>query len=489
MKTSAIKIVQSYLNKKNINNIKKFINRRNLIIGSFLAIIILLLSYLLRPVFFDYESNKEVFKKKIDNHLKVQSKIKGEISYYFFPQPRITVNDLEIYLKDSTKKPIILKKTDFFISPSKLDSLDKIKIKKVHIKNQKIEIFSSQFRSYLEYFQKNKISNLKIKGCEIFFQDEQNNSISINDFNFKNNLNENEQKFFINGIFAKNKFKINFTDKENEEKYLDFSIPKLDTFLKIIFDKDSNLKKTSGKLNLKILNNILLLNFEGNGNYKISESFFRNKFLNSKLNGNINFKNNFYFDLNLGINQVNFKKLFKYYNSFFDDRYSNQFNISKKINGKINIKLKKSDSFLGKIKETDLVLLFENGNIKINSGTADLGENGLFKFNISFLGTGKNRRINFFLGFMTNNPNNILKKFNLSSDDNNMSFNAVGKINVTKKEIIFEKLIYNNQIVNSADTKTVKDLIDIYVINEGALGFLDFFKIKKFANESFKNIE
>ena len=72
---------------------------------------------------------------------------------------------------------------------------------------------------------------------------------------------------------------------------------------------------------------------------------------------------------------------------------------------------------------------------------------------------------------------------------NNMSFNAVGKINVTKKEIIFEKLIYNNQIVNSADTKIVKDLIDIYVINEGALGFLDFFKIKKFANESFKNIE
>ena len=90
---------------------------------------------------------------------------------------------------------------------------------------------------------------------------------------------------------------------------------------------------------------------------------------------------------------------------------------------------------------------------------------------------------------MTNNPNKILKKFNLNSDDNNMSFNAVGKINVTKKEIIFEKFIYNNQIVNAADTKTVKDLIDTYVLNEGALGFLDFFKIKKFANESFKNIE
>ena len=79
---------------------------------------------------------------------------------------------------------------------------------------------------------------------------------------------------------------------------------------------------------------------------------------------------------------------------------------------------------------------------------------------------------------MTNNPNKILKKFNLNSDDNNMSFNAVGKINVTKKEIIFEKFIYNNQIVNAADTKTVKDLIDTYVLNEGALGFLDFLKLK-----------
>ena len=124
-------------------------------------------------------------------------------------------------------------------------------------------------------------------------------------------------------------------------------MPSLNTKLKIDFDKNSNLKKTAGKLNLKILNNILLINFDGEKSYKLSDSFFRSKFLNSKINGTINFKNNFYFDLNLGINQVNFKKLFKYYN-FFDDPYSNQFNISKKINGKINIKLKKQILFLEK---------------------------------------------------------------------------------------------------------------------------------------------
>tara|TARA_Y100001970_G_scaffold95263_1_gene120057 strand:+ start:25322 stop:26791 length:1470 start_codon:yes stop_codon:yes gene_type:complete len=489
MKTSAIKIVQSYLNKKNINNIKKFINRRNLIIGSFLAIIILLLSYLLRPVFFDYESNKEVFKKKIDNHLKVQSKIKGEISYYFFPQPRITVNDLEIYLKDSTKKPIILKKTDFFISPSKLDSLDKIKIKKVHIKNQKIEIFSSQFRSYLEYFQKNKISNLKIKGCEIFFQDEQNNSISINDFNFKNNLNENEQKFFINGIFAKNKFKINFTDKENEEKYLDFSIPKLDTFLKIIFDKDSNLKKTSGKLNLKILNNILLLNFEGNGNYKISESFFRNKFLNSKLNGNINFKNNFYFDLNLDINRVNLRKLFLYFASFNKTSSSSRINISKKINGEVKVRIKRTESFIGRVEETSFILQFENGNVKITSGSANLGKNGKFKFNISLLGSGKDQRVNFFINFLSTKGKRIFKKFNINSNEQDLSFNSIGSINLMQKKVRLDKLVVNEESLKGKNLNIVEDSFNKYVIQDEVFGFLDFFKIKKFIAEVYNNLE
>ncbi len=489
MKTSAIKILQSYLNKKSVNNLKKKINTINLAIVSIVIIISLILWYLLKPFFFDYSFNEKIVKEKINNYLNVDSNIKGKINFNLFPTPRLVVEDLEISLDKKKEDLIFIKKSNFVISISQIDSISNFKFKKFYIKKQQIELEPDKFIKYLEYFQKNNKNPIVLDDCKIFFKDKQENIISLNNFDLINKFKKGQDSVSIKGSFSKNRFKIKFINNKEGKKILNFSMPSLNTKLKIDFDKNSNLKKTAGKLNLKILNNILLINFDGEKSYKLSDSFFRSKFLNSKINGTINFKNNFYFDLNLGINQVNFKKLFKYYNSFFDDPYSNQFNISKKINGKINIKLKKTDSFLGKIKETDLILLFENGNIKINSGTADLGENGLFKFNISLLGTGKNRRINFFLGFMTNNPNKILKKFNLNSDDNNMSFNAVGKINVTKKEIIFEKLIYNNQIVNAADTKTVKDLIDIYVLNEGALGFLDFFKIKKFANESFKNIE
>ena len=109
MKTSAIKIVQSYFNKKNINNLKKFVNARNIIIGVVAFFVITTVYYLLRPVFFDYESNKGIFEKKIGNYLKADSRIKGDISYYFFPRPRITVENLELDISKSGGRKIILK--------------------------------------------------------------------------------------------------------------------------------------------------------------------------------------------------------------------------------------------------------------------------------------------------------------------------------------------------------------------------------------------
>jgi predicted RND superfamily exporter protein len=66
MKTSAIKILQSYFNKKNINNLKKIVNAKKLAIGSIAFFIIIILAYLLRPIYFDYELEKQVLKNKID---------------------------------------------------------------------------------------------------------------------------------------------------------------------------------------------------------------------------------------------------------------------------------------------------------------------------------------------------------------------------------------------------------------------------------------
>ena len=59
------------------------------------------MAYLLRPIYFDYELEKQVLKNKIDNHLKLQTNITGEISYYFFPKPRVVVEGLELDFANS----------------------------------------------------------------------------------------------------------------------------------------------------------------------------------------------------------------------------------------------------------------------------------------------------------------------------------------------------------------------------------------------------
>ena len=449
-------------------------------------VVIIPLSYLLKPIFFDYESNREVFEKKISNYLKVQSNIKGDISYYFFPSPRIIVKDLELNFTDSKKKPIILKESNFLVSVFKLKSLNEVEIKKSYVSNQRIEVFPDQLKNYLEYFKKYNVNNFLIKNCEIFFVDSQGNDISIIDFNLKNTFNKKTEKISIKGFFAQTKFKINFLNEKNKEKYLDFVIPNLNAYLKIIFNDGSNLEKSSGKLNLKILDNILLLNFDGDKIYKISESFFRNKFLNSKLDGTINFRDNFYFDLNLLINQVNLRNLFLSYDSFRTDESSNRFNISKKINGKINIKSKKADSFIGRIEDTKFVLIFENGDLKIKSGSANLAKNGKIKFNASLLGSGKNQRINFFINFLSNNGKKFFKKFNLNTQEEDISFNAVGQINVMGKKIKFDNLIINKEKIENKSINAVENLFNQYVIQDSVWGFSDFFKIKKFVAEAYK---
>ena len=85
-------------------------------------------------------------------------------------------------------------------------------------------------------------------------------------------------------------------------------------------------------MNHKFLETFLLINFKGKKDFKISNSFLRNKFLNSKINGMISFKDNFYFDFNLGVNQIDLRKLLLYYPIFQTG------GVSKKINGKIAIK-------------------------------------------------------------------------------------------------------------------------------------------------------
>ena len=154
---------------------------------------------------------------------------------------------------------------------------------------------------------------------------------------------KNKHQISGDTIFSKNKIKLKFINNIESEKYLKVNIPNLNQSLDIKFDPETTMDNFIGELKLQVLGSILLLNFKGRDNFVISNSYLRNKFLNSKINGKISFTKNFYFDLDLGINQVNLRKLLMYYPILQGGT------ISKKINGKFGITLKSAASFFGKL--------------------------------------------------------------------------------------------------------------------------------------------
>ena len=90
---------------------------------------------------------------------------------------------------------------------------------------------------------------------------------------------------------------------------MDLKLPQINTTVNILFDPSSTLKDIKGKSKIKLFDSILVLNFTGSKEFKIFESFLRNKYFNSKIEGNISFIENFFFNLNFDVNQISLRKL------------------------------------------------------------------------------------------------------------------------------------------------------------------------------------
>ena len=103
MKSSAIKIINSFWNKKNANYFKKITNITNLAIVVVVIIIIIASSYFLRPFFFDYVENKEIVENKIETYLKTKTNISGDISYRFFQKLKLQQKMLSFILRNQKK--------------------------------------------------------------------------------------------------------------------------------------------------------------------------------------------------------------------------------------------------------------------------------------------------------------------------------------------------------------------------------------------------
>ena len=140
---------------------------------------------------------------------------------------------------------------------------------------------------YLIFLHITKKGQVIFKNSKVIFQDNQKNIINFENINLNDKFKNNKHKISAKLNFSNNDIKINFKNLIDSEKSLKINIPGLKQNLEINFDKQSTFKKLSGDLKLNIFDSILLLNFKGKDDFKISKSYLRNKYLNSKLMENI----------------------------------------------------------------------------------------------------------------------------------------------------------------------------------------------------------
>ena len=134
MENPVIKIFRSFFSKKNIGNFRRNLNKKTIITGILTASLLTTLFYFGKPVFVDYNLDKQIIEKKINNSFKLNAKIKGEISYKLFPSPRLEIEKVDLNFSNSKKK-ILLGKVYVIVSPFGINNSKNLKFKKFFIFN------------------------------------------------------------------------------------------------------------------------------------------------------------------------------------------------------------------------------------------------------------------------------------------------------------------------------------------------------------------
>jgi hypothetical protein len=490
LKTSAIKTAQSLFNKKNVNKLKNNLNKKTISLVVIILFVLITSSYFIRPIFFDYKlGNKKVIEKKIKNTFKMDAKIIGDISYKFLPSPRLVVNKIGLNFDNKKGKKTEINKSYILLSLFELKNFKNLKLEKFLISNEKIKIHPEKFKNYFVYFTILKKENMILKNCELSFADGRGGTIVFSNVNLDGKFKNDKHQIKLNAIFSNNKIKIKFLNYLKGKKYFKVKIPNADSSLDIIFNKGSNLKTLSGQLKLNLTKSILLLNFkdfEGKRDFLISNSFFRDDFINSKIDGKILLKDDFLFDLNLIINQIHLRRFLLHYFSQEQNKPPVISTLSKKINGKIKIYNKSSSSFMGKINDSKMLILLENGDLKIENGSVNLGKDNNINFNVSFKEGNTDPKLLFSINFLSNDPKKFFKKFEYDFDEAQFSLIAKGLIYPKEKKIKFKNIVINNnQKISKKDLLKIEKNFNQYVISDGILDLFDFFKIKKFIIETF----
>ncbi len=301
-------LLEENLNKLNFKNFSNLL-KNNKIILTFVAVLVIFLSYLLIPSFYTKSDILIKFETELRKKLDLNFKFSQIIKYNFFPKPHFTIKESIITNQyDEISKINELK---IFISIDNLFSLEKIKIKDLIFEKANFNFNKDNYNFFLDLLNKNfKGGNLTIKNSNIFFRN------SLNEVLFINKILRMkfyyEPKELENILYSDNEiFNVPFSIKSffNTDKSKLFSVINLN-LMKLQIENELSFedKKKIGK------SKIILNKLKQNAEYQIEKNSFNFHIFDKSDQPNITYKGKFnlkpfYADLDGDLDEINLSYL------------------------------------------------------------------------------------------------------------------------------------------------------------------------------------
>ena len=406
----------------NISRLRKikFISPKFLLFHFPASIIFFSLLYLVIPSFYNYDKSK--IENAICKNQKIKCSIRGEISYRFYPTPRIKIKDVIINdFFEKTNTLITMENAVIKLSIMNLLVKEKHKFGKIKLNNFEINFDLKNLKKYSNIFAKKiNLAPVTFTRGRIIFSDGKDYIATINDASINLKFIQDSIDAILKGKFLNDDIYINVNSKNVDNKVTTDIILKMShmnflTKAKLFnFGKDKN--TTSGNFLIKKNKNRITAVFDYKDNELIiNKSNLRNSFLDGELEGKITLLPYFNFNLDLNLNSINFTKLYGYFLALDEKKI---FKTNNKINGKLNLSSDKIYSKYNLTKSFESRVEFNNGDILIEQFLINLGKLGAVDIVGTINNDNKFTNFKFESNVFVDNQKKFLSKFGIYNKKN-----------------------------------------------------------------------
>lgn len=439
--------------RKKLNFIFKNKKINNFFLYLLAFLIFIFCVYLLIPKFFNYTPN--LIQKSLNKNSNINIKNISNISYKFFPSPRLRLSGSSLVVGDNILK-VEGSKVEIILNPLSIINYRTIDYNKFLIREGTIIVEIKKINQIFNYIKNNKKKINFDKNTIILFQ-KNKKLFEIKNSKINVNSKNNRQKLSVDGLLLNHNVSFHLKNNLENKTNIVLEIPELDISTKILVENNNNFQTFESKVNLVILNNFLRFNLIKKKIFLLNQGYIRNNLINLSFQGEMALKPHLFFNLNVKPSVVNVEKLFSLIQKKYFLESPPQIEQVKKLNGFINF----DSIFEGNI-------IFENREILFKNFKTDKNNPIYFDGKISEL--GNKGKIDF----------NLKKK--IVHKKNSKELKISGIISPFTSKAKFKEILIDKEILTEKKTRSYEEIFNKQVIN----GTLSNIFNKKIINSFFK---